>query len=86
MKKHNPQTDIKPNRKRLQGTVVSDKMQKTVVVEVRRLVAHPIYKKRFVVSKRYKAHDENNEHKVGDKVVIEETRPLAKTKQWRVVG
>ncbi|HBT39627.1 MAG: 30S ribosomal protein S17 [Thermotoga sp. 50_1627] len=72
-------------RKRLTGTVVSDKMDKTVVVRVTRWLEHPVYKKRIRRSKKYHAHDEHNECKVGDVVVIEETRPLSRTKRWRVV-
>jgi len=67
------------------GRVVSDKMQKTVVVEVERLTAHPLYGKRIKRTKRYKAHDEHNQCRVGDLVKIMETRPLSKTKRWRVV-
>lgn len=69
----------------LKGTVVSDKMEKTVVVEVERLKIHPKYKKRYKVSKRYKAHDEKNEYKKGDKVIIQETRPISKEKRWKVI-
>ncbi len=65
--------------------VVSDKCDKTVVVLVERLKLHPRYKKHFKVSKKYKAHDENNEYKIGDKVIIEETRPLSKEKKWKVI-
>lgn len=72
-------------KKKLTGIVVSDRMQKTVVVEVKRVVLHPKYKKRYNVSKKYKAHDENNEYKVGDKVVIEESRPYSKDKKWKVI-
>lgn len=72
-------------KKKLSGIVVSDKMQKTVVVEVKRVVLHPKYKKRYTVSKKYKAHDENNEYKIGDKVIIEESRPYSKEKRWRVI-
>jgi len=72
-------------KKRLIGKVVSDRMDKTVVVEVERIKVHPKYKRRFKVSKRYKAHDEKNEYKVGDKVMIEECRPLSKEKRWRVI-
>lgn len=68
------------------GKVVSAKMQKTVVVVVNRLKEHPRYKKRYVVSKRYKAHNENPEVKEGDTVLIEETRPISRDKRWRVVG
>lgn len=68
-----------------QGTVVSNKMQKTVVVRVDRLKMHPKYKKRYKVSKKYKVHDEKNECKVGDKVIFEECRPISKEKRWRLV-
>jgi len=73
------------SKKRLQGKVVSDKMQKTVVVKVERWAWHPKLKKHYKVSKKYKAHDEKNECKVGDIVLIEESRPLSKEKKWRVV-
>jgi len=71
-------------RKTRIGTVVSDKMDKTVVVEVKRLVAHPLYKKIIRRRKRFKAHDPQNACQVGDKVLIEETRPLSRDKRWRV--
>lgn len=73
-------------RKKLTGTVVSDKMDKTVVVNVNRYVAHKKYGKYYKIDKRYKAHDENNEYKVGDLVVIEECRPLSKDKNFTVIG
>jgi len=73
-------------KKTLQGVVVSDKMQKTVVVEVERIKEHPKYKRRFKIHKKYKAHDENKEYKVGDKVVIEETTPISKDKKWKVIS
>ena len=73
-------------RRVLQGTVVSDKMDKTVVVSVERRVMHPIYKKFIRRSKKYHAHDENNQHKVGDVVAIRECRPLSKTKCWEVIA
>ena len=72
-------------KKRLEGIVVSDKMQKTVVVKVERKAAHPLYKKIVSYHKKYKAHDEKNECKIGDRVIIEECRPISKTKRWRVV-
>ncbi len=72
-------------KKRLIGKVVSDKMQKTIVVEVERLKEHPKYKKRYKVKKKYKAHDEKNEAKVGQTVLIEECRPLSKEKRWRLI-
>ncbi|MEE4608392.1 MAG: 30S ribosomal protein S17 [Desulfobacteraceae bacterium] len=66
------------------GTVVSDKMDKTVVVAVENRFPHPIYKKTVSRTKRYKAHDETNGCKVGDRVRITETRPLSRTKRWTV--
>jgi len=71
-------------RKIREGLVVSDKMDKTVVVAVETRKVHPLYKKAVRVTKRYKAHDENNACKIGDKVKIVETRPLSKEKSWRV--
>ncbi len=71
---------------KLQGKVVSDKMEKTVVVEVERVKEHPRYKKRYKIHKKYKAHDEKGEYKEGDVVIIEETRPISKDKKWRVIG
>ena len=72
-------------RKLRTGTVVSDKMQKTVVVAIDRRVAHPVYGKMVTRTKRVKAHDEENSAKTGDTVRIMETRPLSKDKRWRVV-
>lgn len=69
----------------LQGTVVSDKMEKTVVVQVSRRMEHPVYKKTIVRSKKYAAHDEQKRFKVGDVVEIIESAPISKTKRWRVV-
>jgi len=71
-------------RKTLTGVVWSDKMEKTVIVMVNRLVLHPIYKKYIRKRKRVKAHDEKNECRIGDKVLLIETRPLSKEKRWRV--
>ena len=73
------------SRKVRQGRVVSDAMDKTVVVSVERQFAHPLYGKRVTRRKKYQAHDERNEFRTGDLVVIEETRPLSKRKRWRVV-
>ena len=72
-------------RKKFEGIVISDKMEKTVVVKVIRKFPHPLYKKISSYSKKYKAHDEKNECKIGDRVMIEECRPISKTKRWRVV-
>jgi small subunit ribosomal protein S17 len=69
----------------LTGKVVSDKMNKTITVLVERKVKHPLYGKIMVLSKRYHVHDENNEFCTGDMVIIEECRPLSKTKAWRVI-
>ena len=68
------------------GKVVSDKMQKTVVVAVERFVQHPLYKKGVQHTIKFKAHDENNECRVGDRVKVMETRPLSKDKRWRLVS
>ena len=72
-------------RKTMIGTVVSDKMDKTIVVAVENSVSHPIYKKTVKRTYKLKAHDEANECKVGDRVEVMETRPLSKDKRWRVV-
>jgi small subunit ribosomal protein S17 len=69
----------------MQGVVVSDKMDKTIVVKVERRYQHPIYKKYIRRSKKYHAHDENNQFKTGDTVTIRESRPLSKLKRWEVV-
>jgi small subunit ribosomal protein S17 len=71
-------------RKTQTGVVISDKMDKTVVVQVDRLVRHPVYKKYVRRRAKYKAHDENNSCQKGDRVVIRESRPLSKTKRWQV--
>ncbi|WP_035382800.1 30S ribosomal protein S17 [Ferriphaselus sp. R-1] len=71
-------------KRTLTGTVTSDKMDKTVTVLIERKVKHPLLGKIIRVSKKYHAHDENNEFRQGDVVVIEECRPMAKTKAWRV--
>lgn len=72
-------------KQQFNGVVVSDAMQKTVVVEVTRFALHPRYHKRIQIRKRFKAHDEENAHLAGDKVIIEATRPLSKEKHWRVL-
>ncbi|SHI77903.1 30S ribosomal protein S17 [Lutispora thermophila] len=73
------------NRKTRIGKVVSDKMDKTIVVAIETLVRHPLYKKSIKRTTKFKVHDENNECKVGDRVLIMETRPLSKEKRWRLV-
>lgn len=70
----------------LKGVVVSDKMDKTVVVSVSRFVKHPLYGKFYKISKKYKAHDKGNIYKKGDKVEIIETRPISKDKKFKVVA
>jgi small subunit ribosomal protein S17 len=74
-----------PKRK-LRGIVVSDKMQKTIVVKIEQVKQHPKYKRRYKIHKKYKVHDEKKEYKVGDQVIIEECRPLSKEKRWRVIN
>ena len=71
-------------RKAITGRVVSDKMDKTIVVRIEKLVRHPLYGKRVKVTKKYKAHDENNTCGIGDRVRIMETRALSKDKRWRL--
>lgn len=72
------------NKRTLNGIVVSDKMEKTVLVEVERLVKHSMYNKYIRRKKKYKAHDATNECKVGDRVLIIESRPLSKEKNWKI--
>jgi small subunit ribosomal protein S17 len=72
-------------RKERVGVVISDKMDKTITVAIERKMKHPIYGKFVKTTKKFKAHDEKNEGKVGDTVKIMETRPLSKTKRWRLV-
>lgn len=71
--------------RKLTGTIVSNKMTKTVVVRIDALKKHPKYQKYYRVSKKFKAHDENGEYKTGDRVVIQETKPISKEKRWKVV-
>ena len=78
-------SDIRHVRKERTGVVVSDKMDKTRTVRVDRVMHHPVYKKLMRMAAKLKAHDEGNVSKMGDTVRIEETRPLSKTKRWRVI-
>ena len=78
-------TEERNPRKERTGVVTSDAMNKTVVVQAERRITHPVYGKIMRRSKKYYAHDEKNEAKKGDKVVIAETRPLSKSKHWRLV-
>jgi small subunit ribosomal protein S17 len=73
-------------RKVREGVVVSNKMEKTIVVAQKRRVPHPLYKRYITLTKKYHVHDENGECSVGDRVQIMETRPMAKTKRWRLVS
>lgn len=78
--------EIKRNERKVRvGKVVSDKMDKTIVVAIEELIQHKLYKKSVKRTVKFKAHDENNEAKVDDKVLIMETRPLSKEKRWRLV-
>ena len=70
----------------LTGMIVSDKMDKTVIVEITRLRKHPKYKKYFKITRKFKAHDENNTYRTGDRVNIQEIRPLSKEKRWTVTN
>ncbi len=72
--------------RKLEGTIVSDKMNRTRVVEVTRAKKHPRYERAITVTERFKADDPANEFKAGERVVIEETRPLSREKRWRIVG
>ena len=78
-------TEVRNARKMRIGLVVSDKMQKTVVVAIERRIPHPVYGKMVTRTRRLKAHDEQNEAKTGDTVRIMETRPMSKDKRWRLV-
>jgi small subunit ribosomal protein S17 len=77
---------VQGKRKTKVGRVVSDKMDKTIVVSVERLARHPLYKRVIRLTTKFKAHDEENEARVGDTVLIEESRPLSATKRWRLVS
>jgi small subunit ribosomal protein S17 len=72
-------------KRQLTGTIISNKMKKSLVVEVEKIKKHPKYKRRHRFHKKYKAHSEMNHYKVGDKVIIEECRPISKEKRWRVI-
>lgn len=86
MKMKDKKENIENKGNILKGTVVSDKMDKTVVVSVSRFVKHPKYGKYYKVSKKYKAHDEDNKCKIGDEVEIVETRPISKDKKFKVIN
>jgi small subunit ribosomal protein S17 len=77
---------VQGKRKTKVGHVVSDKMDKTIVVSVERMTRHPLYKRVIRLTSKFKAHDEDNEAHVGDTVLIEESRPLSATKRWRLVS
>lgn len=73
-------------KRKLKGTIVSDKMNKTRIIAIERMKKHPKYQKYYKITARFKAHDENNEYKVGDQIIIEETKPLSKDKRWKIIG
>lgn len=75
---------MKTNRKKLIGDVISDKMDKTITIMVKRKVKHPVFEKYITKFFKFKAHDEKNEFKVGDRVLVEESRPLSSQKKWKV--
>lgn len=75
----------KTNKRILKGVVVSDKMDKTIVVSVERMKQHPAYKKRYRTFRKYKAHNPENKYKTGDKVTIQECKPISKEKKWIVL-
>jgi small subunit ribosomal protein S17 len=85
MTESSTQEQVRGNRKVRQGVVVSDKMDKTVVVVVERRTKHPLYHKTVTRSERYHAHDETNDANVGDVVRVQESRPLSATKRWRLL-
>jgi small subunit ribosomal protein S17 len=87
MAKKTVQTEVEPRGRKIdvQGEVVSDKMDKTISVLIYRMVKHPKYGKYMKRTSLFKAHDEKNEAKIGDRVIIRETRPLSKTKRWKLV-
>ena len=80
------QKEATKQQRQFTGTVVSDKMQKTIVVRVDGVKTHPKYRKQYAVSDKYKVHDEKNEFKIGDRVTFVESRPYSKDKRWRVTG
>lgn len=82
----NQQVEERRHRKTLEGVVISNRMQKSVVVRVERQVRHPLYQKTLRKSSKFMAHDEENKCRVGDRVQIRETRPMSKNKCWRVVS
>lgn len=72
-------------KRQLKGKIISNKMEKTLVIRVERIKEHPKYKRRYKAHKNYKAHYDEGEYKVGDKVIIEETKPISKDKSWKVI-
>ena len=78
--------NVQGKRKTKTGRVVSDRMDKTIVVSVERLARHPLYKRVIRLTTKFKAHDETNDARIGDTVLIEESRPLSATKRWRLVS
>lgn len=68
------------------GTIISDKMTETAVVSIERMIEHPMYRKKYRVTKRFKAHNPENKYKMGDVVIISETKPISKGKSWQITG
>ncbi len=79
-------TAVQAHGRKLVGRVVSDKMKKTIVVAIDRMKMNTKYHKQYTMTSKFKVHDENNEYHIGDKVVIQETRPISKEKRWRVIS
>lgn len=84
--KNKETANLSTKGRKLNGLVVSNKMKKTVVVAVSHAKKHPKYQKYFTITRKLKAHDENNRYQIGDKVVIQETRPMSREKRWVVVN
>jgi small subunit ribosomal protein S17 len=80
------ESKVQSHKRKLEGVITSDKMMKTRVVSVSRMKKHPKYLKYYKVTTKFKAHDEKNEYKTGDKVVIEESRPLSRDKRWTIIS
>ena len=83
--KDNKSEDKKKIQRKFEGIVVSSKMDKTVTIKVEKKITHKKYQKKYTMSKRFKCHDEKNEYKVGDTVLVYECRPISKDKKWRVI-
>lgn len=85
MKEKSKNMNKKRKKRRFKGIVISNKMEKTIVVKVERTKMHPKYKKIYKIHKKYKVHDPKNQAKIGDKVIFEECRPISKDKKWKLL-